>query len=47
MSAATGCIIYAYLKFSIMGQQLVCSGRPATMNGHILRISWKISVTRV
>ena len=26
MSAATGYIIYAYLKFSIMGQQLVCSG---------------------
>ena len=26
MSAATGCIIYAYLKCSIIGQQLLCSG---------------------
>ena len=25
-SAATGCIIHAYLKSLIMGQQLVCSG---------------------
>ena len=41
MSAATGCVIYAYLKFSIMSQQLV---RLVMINRHILDISRRVSV---
>ena len=48
MSAATECIIYACLKIFDYGSAASTFWlRPAMMNGHILEISWKISVTQV